>query len=110
MKLAPLENALRQEEDGTIRVGASHVTLDVMLGFYVQGYTPEQLVDAFPTLDLADVYAAIAYYLRHRDEVDAYLRRREEKADRLQREIESQPGYKEWRERLLARAKQMGLR
>jgi hypothetical protein len=40
-------------------------------------------------LDLADVYAVIAYYLRHRDEVRAYLKRREEEAEALRAKIEA---------------------
>jgi uncharacterized protein (DUF433 family) len=38
---------------------------------YENGMTPEDMVRAYGTLELADVYAAIAYYLRHRDEVRA---------------------------------------
>jgi hypothetical protein len=34
------------------------------------------MVEQFPTLDLADVYAVIGYYLRHRADVDAYVERR----------------------------------
>ena len=36
------------------------------------GLTVEQASQAFP-LTLADVYAALAYYHDHRDEVDAHL-------------------------------------
>ena len=36
--------------------------------------TPEDLVRGLRHSVLADVYAAIAYYLRHRDEVRAYLK------------------------------------
>ena len=39
--------------------------------------TPEDMVRAYDTLLLADVHAVIAYYLRHRDAVRAYLKRRE---------------------------------
>jgi uncharacterized protein (DUF433 family) len=40
---------------------------------YENGMAPEDLVRAYDTLDLADVHAVIAYYLRHREEVRAYL-------------------------------------
>jgi len=39
---------------------------------------------------LADVHAVIAYYLRHRDEVRAYLKRRQEEAEALQAKIEAE--------------------
>ena len=43
---------------------------------YEDGASPKSIVEAYSTLDLADVHGAIAYYLRHRDEVSEYLRRR----------------------------------
>ena len=50
------------------------------------------------------VYAVIAYYLRHRSEVDGYLARREQKAEEVRQRIESQQGdLSEIRARLLAR-------
>jgi hypothetical protein len=38
---------------------------------------------------LADVHAVIAYYLRHRDEVRAYLKRREEEAKSIRGNMET---------------------
>lgn len=36
-----------------------------------QGVTPEQLVsEIYPTLNLAEVYAALLYYYEHKDEID----------------------------------------
>ena len=54
------------------------------------------------TLVLADVYAVIAYYLRHRDEVRAYLKGREEEAQALRAKIEAERPRVS-REELLAR-------
>ena len=51
---------------------------------------------------LADVYSVIAYYLGHRDEVRAYLKRRAEEAEALRAKIEAEcPSVT--REELLAR-------
>lgn len=55
--------------------------LDTVVAAFEQGATPEEIGLRYDTLDLADVYAAIAYYLRHRDEVGAYLRARKAEAD-----------------------------
>jgi hypothetical protein len=52
--------------------------------------TPEEMVRSYDTLVLADVHATIAYYLRHRDEVRAYLKRRQEEADALRVKIEAE--------------------
>jgi uncharacterized protein (DUF433 family) len=95
---------LRPDEHGAIRVGKSQVLLDVVIGEYHRGTDPESIVHAYPTLELADVDAVIAYYLHHRDEVDAYILKGRDEATRLRREIESkQPDREQLRAKLLAR-------
>ena|SRR3712207_9543394 len=87
---------------GAVRVGNSRVSLDLIVEQYENGMTPEDMVRAYDTLVLPDVYAAIAYYLRHRGEVRAYLMRREEEAEALRAKIEAdRPRVS--REELLAR-------
>jgi uncharacterized protein (DUF433 family) len=93
---------LRVEEGGVVRVGKSRVSLDLGVEQYENGMTPEELVRACDTLDLADVHAAVAYYLRHREEVRAYLERREEEAKALRAKIEGERPRVS-REELLAR-------
>lgn len=89
---------------GGIRVGASLSPLDILIQEYQQGADPEGIVHAYPVLDLADVYAVIAYYLGHRAEETAYLQRREAEVTQLRREIESrQPAKGDLRAKLLAR-------
>ena len=46
---------LRADETGTIRVGSSRVTLDVLLADYLSGLSPEEIARQLDTLDLADV-------------------------------------------------------
>ncbi len=81
---------LRVDEGGAVRVGRSRVSLDLVVGQYENGMTPEDMVRAYDTLDLADVHGVIAYYLRHREEVRAYLKRREEEARALRARIETE--------------------
>jgi uncharacterized protein (DUF433 family) len=80
---------LRLDEGGTVRIGNSRVTLDLVVEQYENGMMPEDMVRAYDTLELADVHAVIAYYLRHRDEVRAYVKRREEEAGELRAKIEA---------------------
>jgi uncharacterized protein (DUF433 family) len=80
---------LRVDDTGTIRVGQSRVTLDVLLQYWRLGMKPEEIARGLDTLSLADVHGALAYYLRHQSEMDDYLRRREEEAEKLRQEIES---------------------
>jgi hypothetical protein len=72
-----------------------------------RGDTPQEIVTAFPGLDLADAYAVIAYYLRHRHDVEAYLQEQEAKAAAIRQKVESRQGSQAGlRERLLARRAQ----
>ncbi len=79
---------LRVDDTGTIRVGQSRVTLDVLVRYWRLGMRPEEIARGLDTLTLADVHGALAYYFRHQTEVDEYLRQREEEAERLRQEIE----------------------
>jgi uncharacterized protein (DUF433 family) len=100
---AEMAARLRWDEDGGLRVGRTRVTLDVMLSFFNQGCSPKEIVRKLPTLALADVEAVIDYYLSHREEVNAYLQRREEEAVEIRRKIEAICPPDDWRARLLAR-------
>ncbi len=73
--------------DGVIRVGKTRVTLDTVISAILDGATAEEITHQYPSLDLADVYSVIAYYLRRRAEVDAYLQQRREQAEKIRRQI-----------------------
>jgi uncharacterized protein (DUF433 family) len=102
---------LRLTEDGTIRIANSRVSLDSVLQHYKLGASAEQIAQKFPSLDLADVYAAISYYLNHEETVEEYLRQQEAEGDELQKTIESDPQYQkpaaELRARVLARKSEL---
>lgn len=99
---------LRIDESGTIRVGDTRVLLDLVVHAFQAGCPPEEIVDRYPSLNVADVYAAIGYYLRHQKELDLYLEERERVAEALRAEIEaaSDPHL---RDRLLARRNQRAI-
>ncbi len=80
---------LRTDADGIVRVGRTRVPLDTVVAVFDLGASPEEIVQQFPALGLADMYAVIGYYLRHRDEVGTYLRERQERADVVRRATES---------------------
>jgi uncharacterized protein (DUF433 family) len=95
---------LRVTPEGDVRIGATRVLLDLVVHAFDEGATPEAIIQRYPSLSLADVYAAIAYLLRHRAEVDAYLQERERRAEEVRRKIEAdQEGTEAICERLLAR-------
>lgn len=80
---------LRTDEHGKLRVGSTRVLLDLVIHAFWQGETAEGIVDSYPTLRLADVYAILAYYLTHRAEVDAYVEQANKASERIQSEIEA---------------------
>ncbi len=95
---------LRQDSKGTLRVGTSRVLLELIIRAFQDGATPEAIVQRYPTTTLPDVYAAIAYYLCHREDVEAYLAERERQAGKVRQQIESRQGdLGELRRRLLTR-------
>jgi len=102
---------LRLTEDGTIRIADSRVSLDSVLQHYKLGASAEQIAQKFPALDLADVYAAISYYLNHENAVEEYLRQQEAEGDEVQKIIESDPQYQKdsaaLRARILARKSEL---
>jgi uncharacterized protein (DUF433 family) len=76
---APLET----NADGVVRVGKTRVTLDTIVAVFKQGATAEEVVYRYPSLKLADVYATIAFYLNHQDEVEAYLQQRQQQSQAI---------------------------
>ena len=89
--------------DGVIHVGQTRVSLDTVIAAFSTGATPEEIVQQYPSLDLADVYQVIAYYLRRRSEVEAYLRQRQATADAVRKQNEACFDPQGVRDRLLAR-------
>ena len=59
--------------DGAYRITGTRVSLDSVVYAFLNGSSPESIVDSFPALTLEQVYGAITYYLAHQAEVDAYL-------------------------------------
>jgi uncharacterized protein (DUF433 family) len=94
---------VRIDAHGVPRVGGTRIPIDRVIAAYKSGATPEEIVDDFPTLQLADVYTIIGYYLRHRPEVDAYLCEREREAEEIRKEIEARFPPEGVRQRLLSR-------
>ena len=90
-------------EDGSIRVGSSRVTLDSVVREFTSGATVEQIQDDFPTLSLREIYGAISYYLGNEDQVEEYLRRRDQEAAQLRSETEDRPRIDALRRRIRER-------
>ena len=99
---------LRIDADGVVRVGRTRVTLDTVIAAFREGFTAEEIAEQYPSAELADVYATIAYYLRDREAVDAYLAEGEALAKAVRRQNEARWSPSGLRERLLARRRPPG--
>jgi uncharacterized protein (DUF433 family) len=94
---------LAKDSDGVIRVGGTRVSLDSVVFAFLDGSTPEEIVQQYPSLDLADAYAAVTYYLNHRQEVEAYLHERKTQREQIRAEVEARFNPQGIRDRLLSR-------
>lgn len=70
-----MPNYVEQTPEGVWRVSGSRVSLDSVLAAYLSGLSPEGIQEAFPSLSLEAIHGCLAFYLRHRAELDAYLQR-----------------------------------
>lgn len=66
---------LSTDESGVIYVAGTRVTLDCVVEMFEDNSSPEEIVEQYDVLELADVYAVITYLLRNPEEVKAYLSR-----------------------------------
>ena len=98
---------LAKDSHGVYRVGGmggTRVTLDLVVRAFHRGATAEEIAQKFPSLELADVYQVIGYYLKYSTELRGYFETREREENIL---LDEHP---EWspaglRERLMARRK-----
>ena len=72
-----------EQRDGAYWVAGTRVSLDSVVYAFLEGLSPESIVDSFDMLTLEEVFGVLAFYLGHRDEIDAYLRRSEAQFDEL---------------------------
>lgn len=92
---------LVQLETGGIRVRNSRVTLETIVHRMQMGDTAEEINESFPTVPVTIIKEILAWYFENKTEADEYLQQVEEEGEKIRQWAESQPGYKEWREKLL---------
>jgi len=72
-----------EQRDEGYWITSTRVSLDSVVYAFLEGLSPESIVDSFDTLTLEEVYGAIAFYLGHRDVIDAYLKQSEAQFDEI---------------------------
>ena len=83
---------VEQTSDGGWRLADSRVSLDSVIHGYWNGRSPEAIAEEFPSLSVEQVYGAIAFYLRHRTQMDLFLEEQAELWKQVQRHSQSQHG------------------
>jgi uncharacterized protein (DUF433 family) len=82
-----------EQRNGGYCIQNSRVSLDSVVYRWLEGLSPETIVEYFPALTLEQVYGSIAYYLSHRAEVDAYLKTADEDYESFRQRVRaSYPG------------------
>src|SRR6266853_4414253 len=62
---------------------------DIVVWHERQGWSPDEIVDMFPGITLADVYAALTYYFDNRQEIEDEFQRDDQWADWMKANIPS---------------------
>jgi uncharacterized protein (DUF433 family) len=91
-----------------IRLKGTRINLDMIVQLVHEGMVPEQIADYFAgPVPLDHIYAAVTFYLMNKQEIDDYIRRGDERAERLRSEYEAaHPESAELRNRIVRLKKQ----
>ena len=74
-----MENHYVLHNENGYHLTGSRVSLDSIVYDWLAGLSPESIAENFETLNLEQVYGAVAFYLAHREQVDQHLERQREK-------------------------------
>jgi len=72
-----------EQRDSGYWIKGSRVSLDSIVFAFLRGASPESIAHSFPLISLEEVYGAIAFYLAHQAEIDAYLQQQEAEFEAL---------------------------
>ncbi len=100
MKIDPAENVplWMDHEFGVIRIPGTRLKLETVICEYYKGFTrPEEIVSSFDTLTVEVVERILEWYQTRREEVDAYMKWTEERAEQIRTQYE--PYFREVRRR-----------
>jgi uncharacterized protein (DUF433 family) len=75
---------------GRLRIAGTGVSVRRIAIWYKLGNNPEEIAREIPHLTLAQIYAALTYYLVNREQMDTEIAAEEEEADRLEQEYFAQ--------------------
>ena len=77
---------LTEDDNGILHVAGTRVMLECVVEMHDAGAAPQEIVEEYDSLTLDQVFGVIFYYLRHPDEVKAYLDKRVKDSENRQAE------------------------
>lgn len=70
---------------GQPRIAGTRIRVwDIHIFRELHGMSPDEIVEDFPQLTLADVYSALSYYWDHRDEIETQARANQNRVEDMQ--------------------------
>jgi uncharacterized protein (DUF433 family) len=66
-----------ETRNGGYYIAGTRISLDSVVCAFLDGASPESILQSFPLLTLEQIYGTITYYLANRSEIDAYLKEQE---------------------------------
>ena len=94
---------LERDDNGTIRIGTTRVTLESVAYAFEEGDSAEEIQEAYPSLSLSDVYLVLGYCLRHPQQLLEYLAEQRRFIETARNEDESRFQAEGLKSRLLRR-------
>lgn len=82
-----MKDYVEHHDDG-YWIKGKRVSLDSIVYAFRRGQSAESIRQSFPTLNLEEVYGAIAFYLANQDAVDRTIREDEAEFEKMHRESE----------------------
>jgi uncharacterized protein (DUF433 family) len=87
------------DDRGKARIEGSRIrVIDLVMARMANGWTPEELQQQYAHLTLSQVYAALAYYHAHKEQLDKQIQEIGETVDRMRAEAGESPVVKRLRE------------
>ena len=81
--------------EGKPNIDGMRIKVELIATLHNAGASPEQMVEDYPPLTLAQIYSALAYYYDHKDEIDGQIEEGERFAESVRAELDSSPKLRE---------------
>lgn len=92
METAPTDyKHIGLDEEGTARIAGTRYKVRILADQWTSwDLTPEELCEQHKEISLSQIYSALAYYLDHKEKMDAEIERRAQEAEELRKESADQ--------------------